>query len=636
MTPPQNVDHSSFKMTLILGYTVFLLLMNDLLSVTGNNIPLINVFFSICLALMVTSLLETILITNVLCGSKNYSRLPHWVRVVFLKFLAQLDCSLGHILSCCQKALGEGRYRWHHDQVLKAVPDKICTGNQQSLYSSKIEGTDGVRTRDLRFTRPTPYHLATAPRTWMDVEWIVELESMTWELSVFMVSLCLSETLNCSEPTTQSLLAAFRESVFNTSEVRPVSNLHTPTNISLTFTLYGILGVDEKAQVLRTFVWLRLEWRMENVGWDPTECGTSVISLPRTKLWMPDIVINEFMDENKAPATYYVYVNSTGYVRDGRPFNVISSCNLDIYTFPFDIQNCTFTFNSYKHNVLDVQLEFGNTAEEILQISRNVMQTKGEWELIDIKAIKPKILSYDEHTWDSIIYYIALKRRATLYVVNLLIPSCFLLTVDLFSFLLPPQNVDRSSFKMTLILGYTVFLLLMNDLLPVTGNNIPLINVFFSICLALMVASLLETILITNVLCGSKNYSRLPHWVRVVFLKYLARLVCAAKDPSDQNPTAEVIENLEITSGSAKDDETGGAAGVKERTVSGLEQLKQMSNDITVIRHHVDQHFTNDPFTQEWIHLGQVIDRLLFSLYILFISVSFIVILIIWLYWYNA
>ena len=25
------------------------------------------------------------------------------------------------------------------------------------------KGTDGVRTRDLRFTRPTPYHLATAP-----------------------------------------------------------------------------------------------------------------------------------------------------------------------------------------------------------------------------------------------------------------------------------------------------------------------------------------------------------------------------------------------------------------------------------------------------------------------------------------
>lgn len=61
-------------------------------------------------------------------------------------------------------------------------------------------------------------------------------------------------------------------------------------------------------------------------------------------------------------------------------------------------------------------------------------------------------------------------------MVNLVVPSCFLITVDLFSFLLPPQNVDRSAFKMTLILGYTVFLLIMNDLLPVTGQRTPLIS----------------------------------------------------------------------------------------------------------------------------------------------------------------
>ncbi|RXN21104.1 reverse transcriptase [Labeo rohita] len=39
--------------------------------------------------------------------------------------------SLEHILSCCPKALGEGRYRWRHDQVLKAVADTICAGIQQ-------------------------------------------------------------------------------------------------------------------------------------------------------------------------------------------------------------------------------------------------------------------------------------------------------------------------------------------------------------------------------------------------------------------------------------------------------------------------------------------------------------------------
>ena len=35
--------------------------------------------------------------------------------------------SLEHILSCCPKALGEGRYRWRHDQVLKTIAEAIFT-----------------------------------------------------------------------------------------------------------------------------------------------------------------------------------------------------------------------------------------------------------------------------------------------------------------------------------------------------------------------------------------------------------------------------------------------------------------------------------------------------------------------------
>lgn len=69
-----------------------------------------------------------------------------------------------------------------------------------------------------------------------------------------------------------------------------------------------------------------------------------------------------------------------------------------------------------------------------------------------------------------------LRRRPILYVVNLILPSVFLVSLDVFSFYLPPQAVDRSAFKMTLILGYTVFLLIMNDLLPETGNDVPILS----------------------------------------------------------------------------------------------------------------------------------------------------------------
>ncbi|XP_051550749.1 5-hydroxytryptamine receptor 3C-like [Myxocyprinus asiaticus] len=437
-------------------------------------------------------------------------------------------------------------------------------------------------------------------------------------------------TINCSEPTTDALLTALRASFLGKTEVRPVFNLRTPTNISLSFTLYGIIDVDEKAQVLDTFIWVYLFWNIEGLSWDPDKCGTDRISLPRKKLWIPDIVINEFMDENKSPDTYYLYVYHNGQVMDDIPFHVISSCNLDIYTFPFDIQNCTFTFNSYLHSGNDVQMHFHEPVEETLKTSLNVMKTKGEWELVDILAEKPEILfQASNNSWDTLIYYIVLRRRATLYIVNLLIPSCFLITVDLFSFLLPPQNVDRSAFKMTLILGYTVFLLLMNDLLPVTGNNLPLINAFFSLCLALMVASLLETIIITNILCGSSCYPPLPEWVKVLFLNYLARLVRLRKKPSENCEDRKKETNHCEQACEIPQSETN------LKKSASLQELRKISQELLYIRQQVAKHFQTDQSEDEWVHFGQVIDRLLFGIYVLFLSVSFFTIVVFWVYWYN-
>ncbi|KAI7791415.1 putative 5-hydroxytryptamine receptor 3A-like, partial [Triplophysa rosa] len=437
-------------------------------------------------------------------------------------------------------------------------------------------------------------------------------------------------TVNCSEPTTDSLLSALKESIFDRTEIRPVFNLSTPTNINLSFILYGILDVDEKAQKLNTFLWVDMSWYIEGLSWDPVECGTDRISLPREELWMPDVVINQFIDENRVPDTYYLYVYNNGKIYDSLPFHVISSCSLDIYTFPFDIQNCTFTFNSYQHTVLDLQLFFAEPVESTFQKSISAMTTKGEWELVDMRAEKPSVPPEEVNgAFDALIYYIVLRRRASLYIVNLLIPSCFLIAVDLFSFLLPPQNTDRSAFKMTLILGYTVFLLLMNDLLPVTGNTLPLINAFFSLCLALMVASLLETIFITNIVCGSSRYPALPQWVKVLFLDYIARLVCLSK--SDQNGDLEEYRNETSRFVPVKIPKTEAV----HTTPPSIQKLKKISQELLSIRQQVDEHLNSNQTEDEWVHLGQVIDRLLFIMYVIFLVVSFITIIVYWMYWYN-
>ncbi|KPP65019.1 5-hydroxytryptamine receptor 3A-like [Scleropages formosus] len=424
-----------------------------------------------------------------------------------------------------------------------------------------------------------------------------------------------SVMINCSQPNAKSLYDAL-ENIFDLNAIRPVVSLKTATNVTVSITLYGILGVDEKAQLLTTYLWLELFFGFS--------CS---------------------MDEDRSPKIPYVYVNSSGYVSDSRPVRVVSSCNLDIYTFPFDIQNCSLTFNSYTHVASDIRMYLEMSGEETLQESNLVMRTVGEWELLDIKAEGSPNLTDLDFEYDYVVYYIVMRRRPTVYVVNLLIPSCFLITVDLLSSLLPVENVDRSSFKMTLILGYTVFLLIMNDLLPITGNRIPLINVFFSSCLALMVASVLETVFITSILFNSSRFSKVPQWVRRFVLHYLAYLVCFSQKPKDKDkdsgplhsssqvPDLTTVANEEVTD-QAKILDSCEKKGF-QREDCAVEELKKLGRDLIAIRAQVEEHLAGNEVAEEWSQIGNVIDRLLFGLYLLFLIFSFIIIAAVWVHWHS-
>ena len=55
------------------------------------------------------------------------------------------------------------------------------------------------------------------------------------------------------------------------------------------------------------------------------------------------------MDEDQSPITPYVYLDNRGHVYDDKPLRVVSTCNLRLRNFPFDVQNCTLTFGSYLH-----------------------------------------------------------------------------------------------------------------------------------------------------------------------------------------------------------------------------------------------------------------------------------------------
>ncbi|XP_041647737.1 5-hydroxytryptamine receptor 3A-like [Cheilinus undulatus] len=440
--------------------------------------------------------------------------------------------------------------------------------------------------------------------------------------------------LNCSSPTPEGLLEALEKELFPRKLLRPVKGFSETLEVTIDITLVGILDVNEKAQSLTIFLWQTLEWKIAGLSWDVEKCGTKRVSIPRENLWVPDILITEFMDEDVSPQTSYVYLSNTGHVHDDKPVRVVSSCRLVIYTFPFDIQNCSLTFQPYLHFAEDIKVTAERSAADILEESKRVLKTKGEWELVDIKS-GSSTLEITEGGFSEIKFFIILRRRPILYVVNLLIPSSFLITVDVFSFFLPPHSVDRGAFKMTLILGYTVFLLIMNDLLPVTGETTPLINVLFSLSLALMVASLLETILITNLQFSSTQYSAVPRWLSILVLQYLARIVCVPPKKKSNRVTVSLHPPNKVIDSSTLSASDLQLEVEKPPPDPALDELRKLSRDLTAIRVQVDKQVEGSSSSQEWLMIGIVIDRLLFGLYIVFISASFASIISIWI-WNNA
>ena len=61
-----------------------------------------------------------------------------------------------------------------------------------------------------------------------------------------------------------------------------------------------------------------------------------------------------------------------------------------------------------------------------------------------------------------------------------------------------------------------------------------------------------------------------------------------------------------------------------------LDELRKLGRDLRAIRLQVDQQMTENQNSEEWMQVAFIIDRFLFWLYTLFISVSCITIIYLW------
>ncbi|KAG7240169.1 hypothetical protein INR49_027253 [Caranx melampygus] len=235
---------------------------------------------------------------------------------------------------------------------------------------------------------------------------------------------------------------------------RPVLDYRHPTTVELDIILYAILAVIEKTQTFIPFIWATMMWNNELISWDPAQfCGITQVSVPREMLWRPDLFVYEMIQKDESPQNPYMYVSYDGTVTSEEDVKVVSTCKMDVHKFPFDTQMCNISIGSAIHSADEIRLLPFSNSTRATQFSREVMKTQGEWE--------------------------------------------FLHLLDLASFFISDHRGEKLGFKVTVLLAISVLLLILNDILPSMSNKTPLIATYCIVIFALMLLSLLETILVT-------------------------------------------------------------------------------------------------------------------------------------------
>ncbi|XP_065819382.1 neuronal acetylcholine receptor subunit alpha-10 [Labrus bergylta] len=306
-----------------------------------------------------------------------------------------------------------------------------------------------------------------------------------------------------------------------TNALRPVEDTDHIINVTLQITLSQIIDMDERNQILTTYLWIRQVWMDAYLTWKTEDYdGLDTIRIPSSYVWRPDIVLyNSADDEFSNSMETNIVLRNDGQVMWDQPAITKSSCSVDVAFFPFDLQQCHLTFGSWTHNGNQMDLSNALDSADLTDFVDNV-----EWEVLGMPAKKNVILyGCCSDPYPDITFTLHLKRRASFYIFNLLIPCMMISFLAPLGFYLPADSGEKVSLGVTVLLALTVFQLLVAESMP-PSESVPLIGKYYIATMTMVTASTALTIFIMNIHHCGPEARPVPLWAERFILKYLARI----------------------------------------------------------------------------------------------------------------
>ncbi|XP_058887974.1 neuronal acetylcholine receptor subunit non-alpha-3-like [Acipenser ruthenus] len=381
--------------------------------------------------------------------------------------------------------------------------------------------------------------------------------------------------------------------------VRPVQHSDDTITVKFGLKISQLVDVDVKDQLMTTNVWLWEEWTDCKLRWNPDEYGgITSIRVPSETIWLPDIVLYENADGHfEGSLMTKVIVKYNGTVMWTPPASYKSSCTMDVTFFPFDRQNCSMKFGSWTYD--------GDMVDLILlddHVDRNDFFDNGEWEILNATGIKGNRKD-GLYSYPFISYSFILKRLPLFYTLFLIIPCLGLSFLTVLVFYLPSDEGEKLSLSTSVLVSLTVFLLVIEEIIPSSSKVIPLIGEYLLFIMIFVTLSIIVTVFVINVHHRSlATYHPMSPWVKKLFLQRLPKLLCM-RGHTDRYHYPEIDLN-------SPDEKKRPLSGKADENKVLVELLEKATNSVRYISRHIKKENFIREVVQDWKFVAQVLDRI--------------------------